>query len=570
MDGATTPLDIADLALNMAETLRHTSPDLPGLFVDTGNLPGTALALRDHLARRPMLFDRGVPVRLAFDPQRRGMAAEALTPHGVTREAHAACVPYVIRRTKEGENKARITLPERVAHFYLDMRGEFGLRPLNGIACSPLLAEDGGIRTGEGYDEETRLWRERVPEVAVCEAPSRAEAEATLRRLRLRVRTFCFGDATITTEPSMPVPVVDIEEPPGQDESTALLGFMTAVCRPSLDLAPGILIRGAAFSGAGTGKGLLARCICAVAFGRRPSAMTAGHNAEEQEKRLTSALVGAEPVVLLDNVNATALRSDTLASALTERPAHVRPFGKTATVPLNSAALIIVTGNALTVSEDLARRFLAIELDAGTENPESRTFPGNLLAEIFRDRVALLADVLTIWRWGRQQGDALTCGKALGSFETWTRWCRDPLLALGCADPVERIAAAKAEDPRRRAIAELFGCWWEWHRAASVTVAGLHPAVTALLDQQGRGRQYLAVRVQAMTGTRAAGFVLTRADPVGTWGAATYALHPVEPDGVARHRDHREHGGDATAPSGPMPPMPPMVSDPEPIDEVVL
>ena len=49
---------------------------------------------------------------------------------------------------------------------------------------------------------------------------------------------------------------------------------MTAVCRPSLHLAPGALFRAAAMSGSGAGKGLLVRCICMIANGRAPHAVT--------------------------------------------------------------------------------------------------------------------------------------------------------------------------------------------------------------------------------------------------------------------------------------------------------
>jgi hypothetical protein len=37
--------------------------------------------------------------------------------------------------------------------------------------------------------------------------------------------------------------------------------------------------------------------------------------------------------------------------------------------------------------------------------------------------------------------------RPLGSFEQWAEWCRDPPLALGCRDPVERIDAVKSDDP---------------------------------------------------------------------------------------------------------------------------
>ena len=50
------------------------------------------------------------------------------------------------------------------------------------------------------------------------------------------------------------------------------------------------------------------------------SAFTAGRDHNELDKRLASELMGAHPCVFLDNVNGTALKSDALASAITECP----------------------------------------------------------------------------------------------------------------------------------------------------------------------------------------------------------------------------------------------------------
>jgi hypothetical protein len=58
----------------------------------------------------------------------------------------------------------------------------------------------------------------------------------------------------------------------------------------------------------------------------------------------------------------------------------------------------------------------------------------------------------------------------------------------------------------------------------------LHEEVQRLIDPHGRGRQFIAVALLRLTGTRAGGFVLTRQDPVGKWGHATYALEAVEPE----------------------------------------
>ena len=144
-------------------------------------------------------------------------------------------------------------------------------------------------------------------------------------------------------------------------------------------------------------------------------------------------------------------------------------------------------------------------------------------------------------------------GKPLGSYEEWSEWCRDPLLTLGCADPVERIETLKANDPRRQHLAELFNTWWEHHGATPMKAKDLHEAVQKIIDPQGRGRQFLSNKLTSLAGTRAAGFVLTRQAASGKWGTATYAL--VQPGDGIGHRDHRDHRDDGTsAPYAPMNP----------------
>src|SRR6516164_6755216 len=144
-------------------------------------------------------------------------------------------------------------------------------------------------------------------------------------------------------------------------------------------------------SGAGAGKGLLARCISIIAFGREPHAVTGGTNVEELEKRIAAELIEGSPALFLDNLNNTAFRFNLLASAITERPARVRLLGRSQMVPLNASAFVILTGNGLTVSEDLARRFVAVDFDARTEDPEARPFKNNIRVEVTNRRKELLA-----------------------------------------------------------------------------------------------------------------------------------------------------------------------------------
>ena len=513
---------------------------LPDLIVQGANLPATAKELCQILAQSGFVFDRGgVPVLLRHPAEGGPPRASRLTANAVITLAHSHCRP--VKMTDERQRKG-VTLPERVANMYLDLP-EWGLRPLAGVSCAPLLQEDGNICAGDGYDPALQVWCCKVPPLAVPANPTRAQAEAALRLLRQTFRTFPFQDALFLQENGLAV--VDTSQTAGLAESSFLAALLTAVCRPSLWLAPGLLVTAPEVTGSGAGKGLLVRAICAIAYGEKPAPFTAGHDRHELDKRLVAELIEANPITFLDNVNGAVLRSDTLASVLTERPARVRVMGLSQMVPLNCAGLIALTGNGLSVSEDLARRFLSIPLEPQCEDAEARPFPGNLVAELLARRSELLSAVLTIWRWGRQNADGIKPGLPFASYEVWARWCRDPLIALGCADPVKRVRDAKQADPKRRMMADLFARWREKHGGAAVTVADLASEVLDILDPQQRGRQYRAARLLAMAGMRIAGYRLDRQSAAGKWGAATYAVVAVEPEKPA-----------ASAPNPPTPPMP--------------
>jgi hypothetical protein len=209
---------------------------------------------------------------------------------------------------------------------------------------------------------------------------------------------------------------------------------------------------------------------------------------------------------------------------------------------LNSSAFVAVTGNALTVAEDLARRFIYAALDAQMEDPENRPFRPGFLASIQHRRAELLVDLLTIWRFGRQNPRMLRRGKPFGSFETWCDWVRDPLLTLGCTDPVERISEVKSKDPRRRQIEAILTTWWDRHGGAPLKASSLHSDVVALIDPQGRGRQFLAAAVEKIVGTRVGGLTLTVERGDGKWAVSTYAVHHTTAS-AEHHAEHRGHGG---------------------------
>jgi putative DNA primase/helicase len=501
----------------------------PPLVVHRHDLPATARELAGLIARSGRVFDRGGPVKVLPAPGATLPRVQPLSPDHVVNEAHAVAQPI------HDDDGPPMTLPHRVARLYLAL-DDHGLQPLKGITSAPLLSADGSIRVACGYDSQTGLWCADIPTLDLLAAPTFEQAHAALQSLREAFRTFPFADAA-TLAGEYGLAQVDLSQPPAQDESAFLCGLLTAICRSSLPLAPGLLIVAPLISGAGSGKGLLVRSIAAIANGFEPRAFTAGENVAELDKRLASELIEASPTLFLDNVNSRCLRSELLASVLTEPLVGVRILGASRTAQLNARAFVAVTGNGLHVSEDLTRRFTVCELDPRVENPERRPFAPGFQGVIAARRPDLLTAALTIWRWGRINAATLKRGLPIGSYETWAEWVRDPVLTLGCADPVERVALIKARDPERARLAAIFMAWRDAYGDSPVTAAKLDPRVRALIDPQERGRQFVAAFLDRRQGVRVAGFVLTRQESPGDWSPATYALRPAHDETPAQPRE---------------------------------
>ena len=512
--------------------------DKPGLKINHTDPSSSVFALRDLLAQSGLLFDRGgVLVRLVTNGEG-VMNAKEMTSEGVIMAAHEVCQPF--KYDKDG-NTVLIPLPMGVARMYLDL-GEWNLQPLAGISTAPILRPDGSLISGRGYDRVSQIYCDCQIAVDVPERPSKAQAQAALLALRDAFKTFPFADAVMVADGK--IQIVDLTQPPGLNESTALAAVLTATCRASLWTAPGVMIVAPHLSGSGAGKGLLLRSVSMIAFGIAPEAFSTGRDAAELDKRIGSALLTGDPVLFLDNANNRTLRSETMASTLTERPSRVRVLGRSKMLRLNCTVFVGLTGNGLGVAEDLVRRLLRIDIDPKMEDPENREFDPGFLNSIKGRRVELLSAALTILRWGRQQAATLKRGIPMGSFEQWAEWVRDPLIELGCQDPALGIRNAKASDPARQEIAEMFTIWNREHGEEAVKAADLNEEILKILNPHKQKTQFVTHTLQRMNGMRHAGFVLKEARRGGRWSKARFILedHRVleTPEGIPIEQGERQ------------------------------
>ncbi|MDB5412519.1 MAG: hypothetical protein JWR10_854 [Rubritepida sp.] len=387
---------------------------LPGLKVVASRPAETAAAACKFLARLPFFSMGGVLKELVIGPDGTPELI-TLTDIAIMRRVEE-CAPRIYRTTGTGEI-IDAAFPRTAAAMVLDMgREEFPA--LSGFCSVPCLTQKGNIRHTEAFDPKTTLYHHDVPDVVVPSRPTEADACKALAELRLLLRTFPFADAARDEKGW-----VNQDERPGADEAAALVAILSAVCRPFIDLAPGLLITAPPLSGSGAGKGLLVRTITAIANGAPPRILNVGQRPTELESRLGAALMKASPAVLLDDVNGRVPPSDLLSSILTEPQVEFRELGVSRLVKLHTRTSLYVNGNGTQLQEDTLRRFIICKLDPKVEDADARSFPYDPVQMAMGDRSKYLSAAITIWR--RNLQNQSPTGKSFGSFEQWARWCRD-------------------------------------------------------------------------------------------------------------------------------------------------
>jgi hypothetical protein len=169
------------------------------------------------------------------------------------------------------------------------------------------------------------------------------------------------------------------------------------------------------------------------------------------------------------------------------------------------------------VRSDLATRCIPIQLDARIEDAGMREFAFDPIERAKRERAEVLGLVMTIIRWGRQNEAVMPVGKPMGGFEDWTRWVRDPLLALGCPDLVDRVLEARRQDTNRNADADFCEMFHEYHGTDAVELKGVNDNLLTRLGKNGEAltKQQLAQRLRKKAGTRAGGWLFERIGEIG-------------------------------------------------------
>jgi hypothetical protein len=385
---------------------------------------------------RPVVLDR--PVVSASVNRPEGAAILIAVRETWLTEQFARHLQWVrLAKTKEGQCKEVPADPKlQYAKTLLSRAGEWKAPVLRGMLNTPVLDADGRMIQRPGYDAASGLLLnfDEGAYPPIPEAPSRADAERALNDLARPIRSFPFDNEA--------------------SKAVALSALLTAIIRPSLMTAP---LHAFDAPMAGTGKSMLAEMAGLLATGVRPPAMSQGKSAEEDEKRLSTVLHAGDRVILIDNCEQS-LGGDFLCSMLTQVMVQARILGRSERRILPSTALIMATGNNLTLEGDIARRAVICRLDAKQERPDQRVFDFDAQQELIADRARLVVAGLTALRAYKLSGYRPANMTPMGSFADWD-WVRGTLIWTGHADPAESRSALFDEDPLKAERVQVMDLW---------------------------------------------------------------------------------------------------------------
>lgn len=433
-----------------------------------------------------VVFSRaGALVRVLRARRIRGVVDESpviypLTTHGLLATVTRVCrclrwtAPSLpaIRLARATDEPPKPELQEvepsdRVLSVLLSQRDWAEIRPLRAVTESPVLRSDGSVVQTAGYDRASGyLYAPNAAYLPVDPSPSQQQARAALCELR-----EVFSDFPYASPEHAMVPVA------------ALLSIVgrAAIVGPCPAFIFDATVRG-------SGKTLQGDVVHAIATGRRAPHATLAAQEEEREKTLAGfALLGC-PVVFLDNVKG-ALGGPKLEATLTSTEVAFRVLGRPDVVSLQWSAVILVSGNNLTLTEDMTRRVLVSRLESPLEDPTTRTefTHPELVTWAIAERARLLVAALTVLRsyvsHGRPDTDVTSIGEPYGA---WSALVPAAIRFAGGADVTRcRASRESVASDDVSSLGALLAGWDKLSLAAGRPDLSAHQ-ICSLLRPRGR------------------------------------------------------------------------------------
>ncbi len=330
-----------------------------------------------------------------------------------------------------------------------------------GLVSHPILNLDGRIIDQEGIDKDTGLLLQfggstfdAIPDNITHEMTK----EAADRVLGVLFDEFMFKNSLAHKD---------------LYRMSALAMLQTGMFRKVLDQAPAFMI---VANVQGSGKTTLARIVYNTLTGRDMPVSSLGGGTDEMKKEILAMLMQSPGMVCYDNVlDGSEINNPVVAKIITSPIFKQRILGRTqeATVPTNT--LIAITGNNITLSADLVRRFIAVSLTADTAHPETRAYKHpDIVQYCLASRSQVIRDCLLITKSFIDAGCPINPKKVRPSgFPQWDKMVRFPLLWATGVDVLESLDENRQQSTEYLAMGKILNCLSELFGMESFTASRL-------------------------------------------------------------------------------------------------
>jgi hypothetical protein len=381
-------------------------------------------------------------------------------------------------------------VPKELVVRLLELSTKWKFPALAGTIEAPTLRKDGTVLDVPGYDPKSGLFFDPGGVVfrKITDKPTKKEMVDSLALLKDVIRDFPFVDDD------------DDESAEGENRgrlsrAVALAGMLLAVSRRSLPTAPAI---GIDANQAQTGKTLLAQVMAIMNTGRKTAERPLSGSEEERRKTIGSALVAADPVILFDNIEGMSIGGAFISMVLTAESFADRKLGVHEQIGAPTNALMLFTGNHLTVAGDAtAGRVLISKIVTETKLKDRKFEHRDLETYVKENRPALVHAALTILR-----GFIVADRPGIPSrsrFREFGDLIGNALVYLGEMDPCLSEDAVQILDPIKEGQSSVARAWWKEFRDAPVTVRKLldyaEPAPETRGDDYPRYTHPIAVAI---------------------------------------------------------------------------
>jgi putative DNA primase/helicase len=394
---------------------------------DNWLLSQTAADLGQHLADKNLFVRNGEVVFLDAGKLR------PLTPQTLRTlvEQHVVC--YRQRTVTNSSYEVDVTMRDDEARGIMaSLQFTEKLPRLSTLnSCQlPVIRNDGKLELlPEGYDLASQTLT--ITSVRYAQDMALSTAVETMNDL---LSEFCFADG----ERSKAVAVA------------GLIGLFGAQLLPDGALRPCFIVTKNA---EGAGATTLVSCMVVPVIGCLPAGVKSEDDAEVR-KMLTAAVRESQPVLLFDNQKSR-LSSASLEAFLSSPTWSDRLLGTNQMLSGQNHATVFVTSNGCTVSPDMRRRSLAIELHLEAEFAEDRQFKRPLdLPTLTVLRPEILSACWSLVRHWQSQGKPQP-SRSHSAFPTWAKVIGGIVQAAGFGCPLDTALVAVAVDEDGEAMRRL-------------------------------------------------------------------------------------------------------------------